>query len=182
MALYRFLESIRLPEQLAERSERLRARGELKRAEEYGQLWEILCGGLEQCAGLLGEEPMELQEFAQLFKLVLSQYDVGTIPVSLDRVNAGEAARLGNREVKALFFLGADDGAVPQVVPAPGLFTDDDRSLLSSFGLELSPQLADKLDREMTIVYEACARPSHWLTVSWAAMDPQGEEKRPPFW
>ena len=123
----------------------------------------------------------ELQEFAQLFKLVLSQYDVGTIPVSLDRVNAGEAARLGNREVKALFFLGADDGAVPQVAPAPGLFTDDDRSLLSSFGLELSPQLADKLDREMTIVYEACARPSHWLTVSWAAMDPQGEEKRPSF-
>lgn len=181
MALYRFLESIRLPKQLAERSERLRARGELKRAEEYGQLWEILCGGLEQCAGLLGEEPMELQEFAQLFKLVLSQYDVGTIPVSLDRVNAGEAARLGNREVKALFFLGADDGAVPQVAPAPGLFTDDDRSLLSSFGLELSPQLTDKLDREMTIVYEACARPSHWLTVSWAAMDPQGEEKRPSF-
>lgn len=177
--LYRFLEEIRLPEQLAERARRLRERGELKRAEEDRQLWDILCGGLEQCAQLLGEAPMELAEFAQLLKLVLSQYDVGTIPVSLDRVSAGEAARLGDREVKALFLLGADDGAIPQVSPAPGLFTDDDRSLLASFGLELSPRLADKLDREMTILYEACACPSRLLTVSWAEAGPQGEDRRP---
>ncbi len=179
VALYSFLEEIGLPGQLAERSERLRARGELKRAEEDRQLWDILCGGLEQCAQILGETPMELAEFAKLLRLVLSQYDVGTIPVSLDRVTAGEAQRLGNREVKALFFLGADDGAIPQTAPAPGLFTDDDRSLLASYGLELSPLLADKLDREWTIVYAACARPSRRLTVSWAAMGPQGEERRP---
>ena len=35
---------------------------------------------------------MELPEFAQLLKLALSQYDVGSIPVSLDRVTAGWAA------------------------------------------------------------------------------------------
>ena len=48
-------------------------------------------------------------------------------------------------------------------------------------GLELSPQLTDKLDREMTIVYAACARPDRHLTVSWAALGPQGEERRPSF-
>ena len=45
---------------------------------------------------------MELEEFAQLLKLVLSQYQVGTIPVSLDRVNAGEAARLGRARARPL--------------------------------------------------------------------------------
>lgn len=54
--------------------------GEPALAEEYRQLWEILCGGLEQCAALTGEVPMELEEFSSLFQLVLSQYDVGTIP------------------------------------------------------------------------------------------------------
>lgn len=179
VALYSFLEAIGLPSTLLARSEALRERGELKRAEEDRQLWDILCGGLEQCALLLGDAPMELAEFAQLLRLVLSQYEVGTIPVSLDRVNAGEAARLGNRTVRALFFLGADDGAIPQVAAAPGLLTDDDRSLLASFGLELSPSVSDKLDREMTILYDACARPSERLTVSWSAVGPQGEEKRP---
>lgn len=181
IALYRFLEKIQLPQRLAERSQALRERGELKRAEEYGQLWEILCGGLEQCASILSRAPLSLEEFAQLLKLVLSQYDVGAIPVSLDRVTAGDAARLGDRQCTALFFLGADDSALPQVTPAPGLFTDDDRSLLASMGLELSPQLSDKLDREMTIVYAACARPDRYLTVSWAASGPQGEERRPSF-
>ena len=181
VALYRFLEEIRLPQRLEERAQVLRERGELKRAEEYGQLWEILCGGLEQCAAILGQAPLGLEEFAQLLKLVLSQYDVGAIPVSLDRVTAGDAARQGDRQCVALFFLGADDGALPQVAPAPGLFTDDDRSLLASMGLELSPQLTDKLDREMTIVYAACARPDRHLTVSWAALGPQGEERRPSF-
>ena len=180
-ALYRFLEDIGLPDKLAARSETLRRWGELQRAEEDRQLWDILCGGLEQCARLLDQAPMELPEFAQLLKLALSQYDVGSIPVSLDRVTAGEAARMGGRAVKALFLLGADDSAIPQTAPAPGLLTDDDRSLLSSFGLELSPRLADKLDREMTIVYEACARPTERLTVSWAARGPQGEERRPSF-
>ena len=180
-ALYRFLEDIGLPDKLAARSETLRRRGELQRAEEDRQLWDILCGGLEQCARLLDQAPMELPEFAQLLKLALSQYDVGSIPVSLDRVTAGEAARMGSRAVKALFLLGADDSAIPQTAPAPGLLTDDDRSLLSSFGLELSPRLADKLDREMTIVYEACARPTERLTVSWPARGPQGEERRPSF-
>ncbi|NCB62285.1 MAG: ATP-dependent nuclease subunit B [Clostridia bacterium] len=179
--LYRYLEEIGLNERLVEHAERLRKGGEPKKAEEYRQLWDILCGGLDQCAELLGGTPMELDEFAKLFKLVLSQYDVGTIPVSLDRLPAGEAARLGNREIKALFLLGADDGAIPQAAPAPGLFTDDDRSLLASYGLELAPQLADKLDREMTIVYEACSRPTEKLTVSWAATGPQGEEQRPSF-
>ena len=179
ISLYSYLEEIALPQRLLERAQRLRDRGELQGAAEYEQLWGLLCGGLEQCAQLLGETTMELEEFAQLLKLVLSQYEVGAIPVSLDRVNAGEAARLGSRSIRALFFLGADDGSIPQTAPAPGLLTDDDRSLLSSFGLELSPPLSDKLNRELTILYEACTRPTERLTVSWAAQTAQGEELRP---
>jgi ATP-dependent helicase/nuclease subunit B len=180
-ALYRFLEEIQLPQTLEERTEELRRRGELTLAAEYAQLWEILCRGMEQCAALLGETPMELEEFARLFQLVLSQYDVGAIPVSLDRVTAGEAPRMVNRELKVLFLLGADDGSLPQVAAAPGLLTDEDRSLLSSFGLELAPRTEERLYREMTIVYGACAQPTQALFVSWPKAGGGGEEKRPSF-
>lgn len=181
LALYAFLEEIGLPEQLRERTDLLRGQGELTLSQEYGQLWEILCGALEQCAGLLGETPMELDEFSRLFQLVLSQYDVGAIPVSLDRVTAGEAPRIVNKRIKVLFLLGADDGAIPQVAPSPGLLTDDDRSLLASYGLELAPRLDEKLYREMTILYAACTQPSERLAVSWPRAGGDGEEKRPSF-
>ena len=86
IALYTFLEAAGVPERLAQRTEELNRRGQAALAEEYAQLWEILCGGLEQCAQILGDAPMELDEFSKLFALVLSQYDVGSIPVSLDQM------------------------------------------------------------------------------------------------
>ncbi|MCI7659348.1 PD-(D/E)XK nuclease family protein, partial [Flintibacter sp.] len=150
-------------------------------AEEYRQLWEIVCGGLEQCAQLLGETPMELEEFAALFRLVLSQYDVGTIPVSLDRVTAGETTRQTGQHGKVLFLLGADDASIPQVSTPAGLLSDDDRSLLASYGLELNQTARDLLYREMTTVYLTCARPTQKLIVSWPGQSGAGEERRPCF-
>lgn len=181
IALYTFLEEIGLPERLAQRVEELKRRGEPLLAEEYRQLWDILCGGLEQCAALLGDQPMDLDEFAALFRLVLSQYEVGAIPVSLDRVTAGETTRQTGHQVKALILLGADDGSIPQASTPPGLLSDDDRSLLALYGLELNGSARELLYREMTTVYLTCTRPSRYLLVSWAASGPGGEERRPSF-
>ena len=181
VALYTFLEEIGLPDRLEERVEELDRRGQPALAEEYRQLWDILCGGLEQCARLLGEAPMELEEFAPLFRLVLSQYDVGTIPVSLDRVTAGETTRQTGHRVQVLFFLGADDASLPQMGTTPGLLSDDDRSLLAAYGLELDQTQRDLLYREMTTIYQICARPSQKLVVSWPGQGAGGEERRPSF-
>lgn len=181
IALYSFLENIGLPERLEERVAALRKREQPALAEEYRQLWEIVCGGLEQCAQLLGETPMELEEFAALFRLVLSQYDVGTIPVSLDRVTAGETTRQTGQHGKVLFLLGADDASIPQVSTPAGLLSDDDRSLLASYGLELNQTARDLLYREMTTVYLTCARPTQKLIVSWSGQSGAGEERRPCF-
>lgn len=181
VSLYSFFEEIGLPARLEERMETLIQRSQPALAEEYRQLWDILCGGLEQCAQLLGEAPMELEEFALLFRLVLSQYDVGTIPVSLDRVTAGETTRQTGHRVRVLFLLGADDASLPQVGTAPGLLSDDDRALLAGCGLELAQSQRELLYREMTTIYQICARPSQKLVVSWAVQSPGGEERRPSF-
>ncbi len=176
-ALYDFMERICLPGRLLERVERLNGQGDRTLAEEYRQLWDILCGALEQCAALLGDAPMELDEFSGVFRLVLSQYDVGAIPVSLDRVTAGETTRQTNHRVRALFFLGADDASVPQVSEEAGLLSDDDRSLLASYGLELNQGGEALLYREMTTLYQLCALPSDHLVLTWAG----AEEGRPCF-
>lgn len=181
MALYRCLEEMDVPQRLEDRANQLEERGDLQRAAEYRQLWEILCGGLEQCALLLGEESMELDEFSRLFQLVLSQYDVSAIPVSLDRVTAGDCTRMAGKQVRALFLLGADSNKIPRASPAPGLFSDHDRGLLAEQNLTLAPRMEDKLRREMTIVYETCAVPTERLYVSWAVAGSSGEERSPSF-
>jgi len=181
VALYTFLEEIGLPERLGARVDELRQRGEPALADEYRQLWEILCGGLEQCARLLGEEELELDEFAPLFRLVLSQYDVGSIPVSLDRVTAGETTRQTGHGVQVMFLLGADDSTIPRAVFPPGLLTDEDRSYLSLYEARLNQTARELLGREMTTIYQLCAIPRKKLIVTWPAVGMGGEERRPCF-
>lgn len=175
LALYRCLEEIGLPKRLEERQDAFTAAGELKLAAEYSQLWDILCGALEQCAVLLDDTPMDLETFSRLFTLTLSQYDVGSIPVSLDRVTAGDCPRMAGKSFRALFWLGADSSSVPQASPNPGLLTDRDRAALSGLELDLAPRLEDKLEREMTIVYETCAVAGEYLWVSWSRAGAEGE-------
>ncbi len=178
-ALYAFLEAIDLPRRLTRRAEALEERGRVQKAEEYRQLWEILCAGLDQCAVILEKTDMELDEFGQVLKLVLSQYEVGAIPVSLDRVTAGDLPRVSGKQVKVLCLLGADDGQIPQVAPSAGLLTDEDRDLLARRGLEAAPRVRDKLTREWTILYEGCTLPTQRLLVFYPARGSQGEERRP---
>ena len=179
LSLYAFLEEIGLAGRLTRRAGELREAGEVTLAAEYEQLWQILCSALEQCARLLGKTPMDWEEFSRLFKLVLSQYQVGAIPVSLDRVTAGEMPRLAHKHCKVVYVLGADDSQLPAAIPSPGLLEDEDRSVLASFGLESAPRLTDKLWRELTILYETCALPSARLIVSYPARGVTGEERRP---
>ena len=166
--LYGFLEEIQLPQRLRERSEQLRERGELRQAEEYRQLWDILCNAMEQCADLLTEGSMELREFAELFALLLSQYDVSAIPVSLDCVAVGEVPHLSHREAKVLLLLGADEDHFPLVTQAAGLLTEQDRTWLRTWGVEVAPSADQRLDREQMLLYEALALPQKQLFVSWS--------------
>ena len=47
---------------------------------------------------MLEDMPLDGEEFARLLKLVLTQYDVGTIPVSLDQVQASQITRIDLRQ------------------------------------------------------------------------------------
>ncbi|MBO5340296.1 MAG: PD-(D/E)XK nuclease family protein [Oscillospiraceae bacterium] len=179
-ALYAFLEEIGLSARLEERCDRLRQQGQLGLAQEYRQLWEILCGGLEQCARLLDDCHVEPDEFSKLLRLVLSQYEVGTIPVSLDRVAAGEMVRQSGHGVKVLFLLGADDNSIPAVNQTARLLSDDDRELLAAYGMELGLRGKDRLYREMTAVYTACTCPDRMLIVTWPCRN-GSEELQPSF-
>ena len=180
-AVYGFLEEIDLPTCLTRRAGELARAGDLQQAEEYRQVWQILIGALEQCSDLLGEDPMKLEEFADLFRLVLSQYQVGSIPVSLDRVTCSDMARISHATGKVLFLLGADDDNLPMVGSERCLLTDEDRALLAQFGVETALDQDGRMDREMLLIYECCTMPSERLYVSYAGHGMDGGEKRPSF-
>ena len=179
--LWAFLEELDLAGQLEERTVRLEELGELQRSREYGQLWELLCGVMDQFADILGDAPLDTEEFARLFKLVLTQYDVGTIPASLDQVQASQITRNDRHRIKVLFLMGANDHVLPAVQAGTGLLSREDRRQLLETGIELAPSGADLFPMELLNLYAALAQPSERLWITWPAAGPDGAPLRPSF-
>ena len=180
-ALYDYLEEVNLPETLQAQTERLFAAGDAQRAEETAQLWGILCGVLDQFVEILGDTTLDAEEFASLMRLILTQYSVGTIPVTLDAVNLCEMTRNDRHTVRALFLLGANDGVLPAAENRGGVLRDEDRAALEQHEIFLAPHGMEQFHLEIQNLYAALAQPTEKLTVSYPISDGKGAEKRPSF-
>ncbi|MCL2153195.1 MAG: hypothetical protein FWH57_09615, partial [Oscillospiraceae bacterium] len=164
-ALYRFLEDISLPERIMEKAEEFEKRGEARLAREYGQIWDIISNSMEQMYGLLGEGLLEAAEFRKLFMLSLSRYDVGVIPISLDRTALGGMEMSRRRELKCLIILGATDENMPMLAKGGGVLSDNERMELKRFDADIPGGLEDRLSREMNMIYSTLTLPSDELVV-----------------
>ncbi len=177
-ALAEFLLRLQIPEQLEARAAELDARGMSETAAEYGRLWDVICTALEQFAAALGAMPMSRARFAALFRQMLGQYDVNVIPVSLDRVQAGEADKMRRRHLRHLLVLGATGERLPAPAGGGGLFSPEERESLSALGFALG-DAEEELSREFGLVYNCLSLPSDTLYISRSLTDGEGGESRP---
>ncbi len=180
-ALYSYLEELSLQQALEERMHRQAEAGALQAAEETAQLWGILCGVLDQFVEILGQEPMETEEFSRLLRLILTQYSVGTIPVALDQVHVSEITRNDRHGSKVVFLLGVNDHVLPAVAQKGGILNDDDREELAIRGIQLAPTGMEQFNIELHNLYAALAQPTCRLMVSYPTADITGAELRPAF-
>lgn len=180
-ALYDFLLAVEAPQRMADRAAQHEQAGRLQLADEYRQLWEILVSAMEQFAWVCGETPLTAERFAQLFQLVLGEYDVGSIPVSLDRVTCGDIERVCGEPVKYVILLGVNDGLVPLAAGGVSLLSDADRAGLDALGVELKAYGAERLLMEQETLYRAIACPTDELLLSWHTADAAGGEARPSY-
>lgn len=179
-ALAELFAELKLPETLSARAESLSAEGRGELAQEYVQLWDIIVAALEQSSAVLGESEMGAAEFGRLFTLTLSKYDVGVIPVSLDRVSAGDFDRMRRRSIKHLIVLGASDARLPKAGDEDGVFSDAERARLLEYSIDLGAGEGE-LWREFSLIYNCLSLPSESLTMSYPTADADGEPQRPAF-
>lgn len=180
-ALYDFLCTVQMPEQMTARAASYEEKGDLQLADEYRQLWEILVSALEQFAWVCGDMPLSAERFAQLFRLVLGEYDVGSIPVSLDRVTGGSIERVCSGNARYVLLLGVNDGLIPKTPTSSSLLSDFDREKLDALGVELQAYGAERMLMEQEMLYRALACPTEELLLSWYTHDAAGKETRPSY-
>ena len=172
IALYNFLEDISLADRLSELAQELDAGGDNRSAQILNQLWEILINALEQLYDVLGNTVWDSDTFTRLIRLLLSQYDVGTIPPVLDSVTAGPVSAMRCQQVRHLVVLGALEGALPGYGGSSGVLNDREREDLRKLGVQLTGGALDGLQNEFAEIYGVFCSAEVSVTVSCPSGQP----------
>lgn len=170
--LYRFLEEIQFSDGLERLSHRFSMEGDDRSAQIMNQLWEILISALEQMYDVLGDTVWDGEVFLRLLRLLLSQYDVGTIPTVLDAVMVGPVSAMRCQREKHLFLVGAVEGSLPSYHSGAGLLTDQERVTLRDLNVPLTGGALEGIQEGFAEVYGVFCGASHSITVSCASGQP----------
>lgn len=180
-ALYDFIVRADIEEKLYAYEQQFEAEGDLVKAKEYAQIYRLVMELLEQIIGLLGQETMQVREFADILDAGFAEIKVGTIPQNVDKVVIGDIERTRLCEIKALFFVGVNDGVIPKSGGNGGIISDIDREFLQESEFELAPTPRQQMYIQRLYLYMMMTKPTEHLYLSYAKVDSEGKSIRPAY-
>ncbi len=172
LAVYRFLEEVELADRLTVMAQEMDDAGDNRNAQILNQLWEILLSALEQMYDVLGDTHWETEHFVRLFQLLLSQYDVGTIPPVLDAVQMGPVSAMRCNQQRHLILLGAEEGNLPGYTGSAGVLTDQERVALRQLGVPLTGGAMEGIQAEFSEIYGVFCGASESIRIYYAGEQP----------
>lgn len=180
-ALYDFIVRANIEDKLAQYELSFTEEGNLVKAKEYAQIYRLVMELLDQIIALLGDEKMTMKEFADILDAGFAEIKVGTIPQNVDKVVIGDIERTRLCEIKALFFMGVNDGIIPRSGAKGGIISDIDREFLQESEFELAPTPRQQMYIQRLYLYLMMTKPTQHLYLTYAKVDGEGKSIRPAY-
>ena len=178
-ALTELLETLEVERKLAAQAQWFRDHGFEKEAREYEEIYGLVIELFDRLYDLLGDETVSKKEYLEILNAGFMELKVGMIPAGADRVVAGDLKRTRLSGIRALFFVGMNDGVVPAETSKGGIFTEQERETLKRNALELAPTAREEGFMQRFYLYLAMTKPSERLILSWSALSSSGKTMRP---
>ena len=179
--LYDFIVRSRIQEKLYEQEEVFFRKGDRAMEKEYAQIYGIVIELLDKMTEILGEETVSPEEFRQILETGMSQAKVALIPPGLDQVLVGDMERTRLKDVRALFFVGVNEGNIPKNTESGGILTELDREFFADQGVELAPGPKELMNIQRFYLYLNLTKPSEHLCLSFANSNMKGEAVSPAY-
>lgn len=180
-ALYQFIVSLQIEQQLKYRENQYKEAKDLAKAKEYAQIYRIVMDILDKMATLLGDEVMDVSEYAKVLEAGFEAARVGVIPGGYDCVMIGDIERTRLDDIKVLFIVGVNDGIVPKSDNRGGIISQLEREELAKNHMELAPTARERVFIQRFYLYLAVTKPSHKLYLTYARVGSDGSAKRPSY-
>lgn len=179
-ALFAYLTELSIKQKLMQAAEEHMKLGQVREAGEVLRLWGFLTETLASVASMMEScAPMTANELACALSLVFDETDIGSVPARHDCVTIGSAATLRVDNIRALLVLGLCEGEFPQSIEDNGLFSEQDKDVLSAHDIELDPPSSRRLSEELLHVWRSISTPSEQLYLSYSTASPDGSARSP---
>ncbi|MGD7052703.1 helicase-exonuclease AddAB subunit AddB [Sutcliffiella horikoshii] len=178
-ALYEYMEDLKIPQKLEARMKKAEEEGNLSSAKENEQVWKAIIQMLDQMVELIGEHPISLSMFMKMVESGLESLRFSLVPPAIDQVIVANFDLSRLTDIKHSFVIGVNDGVIPAKIKDEGFISEEERELLSNYGMELAPTSLERLLDEHFLVYTSFLSPSHHLYISYALADEEGKTLLP---
>ena len=179
MAIYEFLDEIKVEEQINQWIEKAKEEQELSLEKEHTQIWDRVKDIFERMVDILGDEVVITSLYAKILESAFSAQKMGMIPPARDQVIIGDIERSRIQGVRALFVIGTNDGLIPKIESGPEIFSDMDRMRIEETEIEIVASSRAQTYESQFLVYLAITKPKERLIMSCALADEAGKSMRP---
>ncbi len=179
--LYGFILKSNVWQKLKKQEQKFKDAGDKAMEKEYNQIYGIVMDLLDKMVEILGNETVSRQEFRQLLETGLSQAQVALIPPSMDQVMVGDMERSRLKNIKALFFVGVNEGNIPKSTQTGGILSELDRDFFKEQGVELAPGPKELMNMQRFYLYLNMTKPGEHLILSFSDTNAKGEGISPAY-
>lgn len=149
---------------------------------EYQQMSECIIDVLDRLVSLMGDEVVPNKEYIDILQAGFSQIQIGIIPPGIDTVMVGNIERTRLKDTKKiLYFLGMNDGIVPNTNTGGGIITDSERDVLSTKDFELAPTTRDNIFKQRIYLYSLFAKPLEQVVLCYSQTGADGSALRKSY-
>ena len=179
IALYEFIDRLKISEQLSQLSEQEEMRGNLSLSREHLKIWDDVMNLFEQISDSLGEDKISLREFELIINEGLDALEMSLIPPGIDEVTISKFDQNSLQNSRAIFILGFNDVSFPKKADEKFLLSDADRLHLNDCGVEISRGGKENLLAEKILIYRGLTEAKNYLQISYTLADSEGKAMRP---
>ena len=179
--IFHILTGLNVEGRLVRMQENLIAGGRETEGAVYEQIYAAEMDLLDKYVSLLGEEKMDAFEYAQILDAGLAGMRIGILPPGSDCVILGDIERTRLDGIRWLFFLGVNDGLIPQNTDRGGILSQYDRDILQENGVRLAPSAREQVFLQHFYLYWNLTQPSEGLFLTYARLDRDGKAILPSY-
>ena len=172
--IYRYLRDSKADERLKDYAILLENQGLGDLAIEQEQVWDILMEVLDELALSLGDRPVSVKRFLELFEIVVSSKSLGKLPDGYDEVSICSADRMLTKSAKAVFLVGMNTGVFPLQRSQGGIFSSAELKKLSDAELEIGEDIKKLSADERFICYNALSSAEERIYLSYSSSGDNG--------